>query len=44
MQGKASRPGNVHASSEEGRYDLALNDGLFDNCFDFVLGDPTIPD
>ena len=44
MQGQATWPRNVHASSEEGRYDLALNDGLFDNRFDFMLSDPTIPD
>jgi len=44
VQGKATRPGNVHAGSKEGRYDLPLDDGLFDDSLDFVLSDTTVPD
>ena len=44
MQGKATWPSNVHAGPEERRYDLSLNDGLFDDALDFVSGDATVPD
>lgn len=44
MQGKTARSGNVHASSEEGGYNLSLNDCLFDDGVDFVRSDATIPD
>ena len=44
MQGKATWPGNVHATSEEGGYDLPLDDGLFDNRVDLMLSDATVPD
>ena len=44
MQGKTTWSGNVHASSEEGGYNLSLNDCLFDDGVDFVRSDATIPD
>ena len=44
MQGKAAWPGNIHPASEEGGYDLSLNDCLFDDGVDFVLRDATVPD
>ena len=44
MQGKTTWPGNVQATSEEGGYDLSLNNGLFDDGIHFVRGDATVPD
>jgi len=44
VQGKATGPGDVHAGSEEGGYDLSVNDGLFDDAVDLVRTDATVPD
>lgn len=44
VQGKTTWPGNVHAGSEKGRYDLSLKDGVFDDGVNFVWSDTTIPD
>lgn len=44
MQRKATRPRDVQATSKKGGYNLSPNDGLFDDGFDFVRGDTTVPD
>jgi hypothetical protein len=44
VQRKATRPGNVQTGSEQGGYDLSVEDRLFDDCVYIVLSDPTVPD
>ena len=43
VQGKATWPRDVHTGPEERRYDLSLNEGLFDDAIDFVSGDAAVP-